>query len=174
MERDVRSTPPPLRWVGLAFLFALAGYFALCANATLRSFDTPFGRDHYWATWMGSWWMFTYRTRQNTTLELEAERGGQWEPVDAAELFPTRWESGLRFERPYFRMSGHLTAALAQATCRRLEKAGKPTESVRVNEVRWAKKLGSAEQPRDRDLKVKELLTLPCDQIVPLPAQGPF
>jgi hypothetical protein len=161
MERDARTTPPPLRWLGLAFLFVLAGYFALCANATLRSFDTPFGRDHYWATWMGSWWMFTKRTRQNTALDLEAERAGQW-------------ESGLRFERPYFRMSGHLTAALAQATCRRLEKAGKPSDAVRVSEATWAKTLGSAEQPRNRDLEVKELITLPCDKTVPLPAQGPF
>ena|SRR6185436_9038964 len=174
MERDARTTPPPLRWVGLAFLFVLAGYFALCANATLRSFDTPFGRDHYWATWMGSWWMFTYRTKQNTAVELEAERGGQWQPVDAAELFPTRWESGLRFERPYFRMSRNLTGALAQATCRRLERAGKPSDAVRVSEVRWAKTLGSAEQPRNRDLSEKVLLEFRCSDTVPLPAQGPF
>jgi hypothetical protein len=174
MERDVRTTPPLLRWVGLGFLFVLAGYFGLCANATLRKFDTPFGRDHYWAAWMGSWWMFTYRANKNTAIELEAERAGQWETVDAAELFPTRWESGLRFNRPYFRMSGHLTAALAQATCRRLEKAGKPSDAVRVSEVKWAKTLGSAEQPRNRDLSEKVLLELPCSQTVPLPAQGPF
>jgi hypothetical protein len=174
MERDVRTTPPALRWVGLAFLFVLVGYFALCANATLRKFETPFGRDHYWATWMGSWWMFTNRTKQNTAMELEAERRGQWEPVDAAELFPTRWESGLRFERPYFRMSGHLTAALAQATCRRLAKAGKPSDAVRVSEVKWSKTLGSAEQPRGSDAAVKVLLEFPCSGTVPLPAQGPF
>ena len=174
MERDARTTPPPLRWVGLVFLFVLAGYFALCANATLKSFDTPFGRDHYWATWMGSWWMFTYRTRQNTAVELEADRGGQWEPVDAAALFPTRWESGLRFERPYFRMSRNLTGALAQATCRRLSKAGEPTDAVRVSEVKWAKTLGSAEQPRNKDLTEKVLLEFRCSDTVPLPAQGPF
>src|SRR4029453_11115109 len=143
MERDVRTTPPPLRWVGLRFLLLLAGFFALCANATLRSFETPFGRDHYWATWMGSWWMFTKRTKGNTTVELEAERGGQGGPVDAAALFPTRWEGGPRFEGPYFRMSRNLPAALAQATCRRLERAGKPSDSVRVSEVKWPKTLAS-------------------------------
>lgn len=168
MERDVRTTPPPLRWVGLTFLFGLAFYFALCANATLRSFDTPFGRDHYWASWMGSWWMFTYRTKMNTAVELEAERAALWEPVDAQALFPTRWESGLRFERPYFRQVPYLTALLAQATCRRLERAGSPADSVRVTEVRWAKTLGSAEQTR-RDAAVKVLLTLPCSKTVELP-----
>jgi hypothetical protein len=169
MERDVRTTPPALRWVGLASLVVLAGYFALCANATLRSFDTPFGRDHYWATWMGSWWMFTYRTKLHTTVELEAERDGRWEPVDAAELFPTRWESGLRFDRLYFRQDRRLTALLAHATCTRLERAGTPAEAVRVNEVRWAKTLGSVEQPRNRDLSGKVLLSHSCSDTVALP-----
>jgi hypothetical protein len=169
MERDVRTTPPALRWVGLVFLAVLAGYFALCGNATLRSFATPFGRDHYWATWMGSWWMFTYRTKQNTAVELEAQHGDTWVDVDAESLFPTRWESGLRFERPYFRQVPYLTAVLAQATCRRLERAGTPAEAVRVNEVRWAKTLANGEQPRDHDLQVKALVTLPCTQAIPLP-----
>ncbi len=169
MERDARTTPPPLRWVGLVFLAALAGYFALCANATLKSFATPFGRDHYWATWMGSWWMFTYRTKLNTAVELEAQRGEAWELVDADALYPTRWESGVRFDRPYFRQVPYLTAVLAQSACRRLERAGTPADAVRVNEVRWAKTLGTIEQPRNRELKVKTLLTLPCTQTVPLP-----
>jgi hypothetical protein len=169
MDRDARTTPMPLRWVGLASLFVLAGYFALCANATLRSFETPFGRDHYWATWMGSWWMFTYRTKLNTAVELEAQRGEAWEPVDARALYPTRWESGLRFERPYFRQVPYLTAVLAKSACTRLERAGAPADAVRVNEVRWAKTLGSAEQPRNKDLQVKALLTLPCAQDVKLP-----
>jgi len=118
--------------------------------------------------------MFTNRTKGNTAVELEAERGGQWELVDAAALFPTRWESGLRFERPYFRMSRNLTVALAQATCRRLERAGKPSDSVRVSEVKWPKTLGSAEQPRNRDVSEKVLLEFRCSDTFPLPAQGPF
>jgi hypothetical protein len=118
---------------------------------------------------MGSWWMFTYRTKLNNAVELEAEHGTAWVTVDAEALFPTRWESGLRFERPSFRQVPYLTALLAQATCRRLERAGTPADAVRVDEVKWAKTLGSAEQPRNKDVDVHTLVTLPCTQPVPLP-----
>jgi hypothetical protein len=165
---DSRTTPALLRWPGFVFLTALVAYFALCGHTTLKQNATPFGRDHYWASWLGSWWMFTYRSDTHKAIELEQQVDGQWLPVDEAALFPTRWESGLRFERPYFRQVPQLTAMLAHATCRRLERAGGRPAMVRVSEARWRKTLGQVEQPR-ANVKLTELLVLPCDTKVPLP-----
>lgn len=169
MERDIRTTPSWLQWPGLGLLTVLICYFALCGHATLNKYDTRFGRDHYWGAWMGSWWMFTYRTRWHTAIELLAQVGDDWVDVPAEELFPTRWESGLRYERRYFREVPYLAAVLAQATCRRMEAQGQAPVVVRVQSAKWKKQLGETRGPIPVDAKREEILTLPCETEVPLP-----
>lgn len=139
-------------------LACLSLYFLACFHWALRP-DAP-----RWAA-LGVWSMFALEQRRHFEVQAFAEIDGDWTPVDLSSFFPYRWESGYRWERNSFRRSKGRMGLLGASLCRRHPDS--PTR-VRFDEVRWSKRLGSREQPKE-NAKVSLLREWDCSKRFPLP-----
>lgn len=156
--QDARTTPPGLRIPVLLGLVAWVGYFLACGTAAL---DTDA------ADWqvMGRWQMFTVRNDRWSDIRAEGEVAGAWQPIVLPALFPTRSESGYRYEG--FEGSDKRLGVLAAATCGR--SADHPAK-VRIYAQRHRLQIG---RPATEDHR-KDLLTWDCADTVQLPKGVPW
>lgn len=146
MQRDARTAPRWLQPLQLGFLAIVVAYFVGVFQISLSP-SMP-----RWAM-PGIWQMFTLRDPNASQVVAFAKRGGDWEPVDLATLFPSRWGSGYRYSRNSVKKSRSRMRVLGASTCVRLA----PTpDVVRFVERRWDKVLGSTARanPRERELLV--------------------
>lgn len=93
--------------------------------------------------YLASWDMFSDPGSKHRILEIKAVYSGVEELLDAEPLFPTRWESGLRFERPALYNSPKMRR-VAAAICGRAAKAapGRPPEALVLTRVSWPRRPG--------------------------------
>jgi hypothetical protein len=149
--RIVLEHPKWARIPALFLMIALSLYFVAAYHFALKP-DMPA------VLVPGAWSMFTKPDKQHRVIEAEGRIDGAWHPIDLPSLFPYRWESGYRYERPGIHGSPKNLKVFAQATCNR---AGPQFESVRFTKVRWPQTPGSFDQPRF-DVKTKKLGQYRC------------
>jgi hypothetical protein len=155
---DRRTLPKWAWWPATSFLIVLSVYFLSCFHWVLHD-NRP-----AWTT-LGGWSMFSGRATRHTQVDAFAEIDGTWIRADLPALFPTRWDSGYRWERGPFRRSKLRMGTLGASLCRRHPDG--PTR-VRFDEVRWKRVLGTLDQPR-KNAKSKTLLEWSCDERFNLP-----
>lgn len=87
-----------------------------------------YGTASYIPKWarIGLWRMFTYKTSNHSDLRAIASFDDGWKEINLRELFPSKWDSGYRFQRAVFWRNKTRMRMLAASTCVRLE--GKATE----------------------------------------------
>ena len=158
-DEDRKTTPK--RWQGrLLFLwYALFVYFLACGHFAMNTDVRP-----GW-TYLGGFHMFTTKRRTNYQVTGDAFIQGRWEPIDLEAMYPTRWESGHRYQRGPFRRSKTRMATLAASTCKRHDKN---PQAVRFFQSSWRRQLGTTDQSV-RDPKVKNLVTWRCGTPFTLP-----
>ncbi|GEM_PF-1387018 len=147
---DVRTTP---RWRRLPALIGVVGlglYFGLCVNYALLSMDMrssvpTFVQSNIEWFWFGNWKMFTGMDRWHVEVQGHALYDDGWQPVDLMALYPSRTESGPRYQRGPFRRRASRVGILASSTCHRLDET---PDRVRIDELKWRATLGQLEQPR--------------------------
>ena len=100
----------------------------------------------------------------NYQLDGEAYVNGRWESLSLEEMYPTRWESGHRYQRGPFRRSKIRMRTLAASTCHR---DARDPKAVRFIQKRWKRRLGTTDQSI-RDPEVKVLLSWDCQTPWPL------
>ena len=167
---DARTTPRWLQPLALLVLAGLVVYFLTANRWALDSRDAPsWIRRNPAYTWFGGWKMFTELDTSAARMDAEIQVGGEWKPIDLEALFPTRWESGPRYARTWFRNSANAMKVLAHATC---ERAGQP-DRVRFTVTTWHKKLGRVAKP-PKNAKKKPILDWDCSDSVPLPKGRPL
>lgn len=154
MSGDRSTTPPALRIPVLILLAAWTCYFGAAYHAGLQK-GAP------WWLAIARWQMFTLRADGNTHILAEQERDGVWTPLDLPALFPTRWESGYRYDDT--EKSHAALAMLAAAACGRM--ADPP---VRIRLLAEKSRLVPGVGAKVKG--TKELLYWECGGTVRLPA----
>lgn len=167
---DAHTTPPWARVPILLAFSVLVAYFVVCWWIALGAQRPAWTASLPDIWWFGNWQMFTLTDKHNEILQAEAEISGAWQDVKLDVLFPTRWESGLRFGRSGFWQSGARLRTLAAATCGRQPQA--PTR-VRFYTLSWPKRLGRPPIP-PKKAKRKDLLTWDCSKPWPLTPGEPL
>jgi hypothetical protein len=155
--RDARTTP---RWAQVPVLVLLS----LLTVYELACFHFTLGKEPPAWIWLGSWHMFTHLPSSHSRIDAEAELDGRWRPIDLEPLFPTRWDSGLRFAREASNPAR--MRVVAASACRR--HPGAP-ERVRFTRVRWPVVAGSA-APAPGSEQREPIVTWRCGRSVSLPA----
>lgn len=163
---DARTTPPAARVPVLLGLGVFAAYLLLCWAFALGKARPAWAEAVPDVWWLGGWQMFTLTDRENELLRAEARVDGAWVPLELETLFPTRWESGLRFDRSSFWRNKGTMRVLAEATCGRHPQH---PDRVRFHAVAWRKRLGRAPLPVPADAKRTDLLEWACGRPVPQP-----
>ena len=162
---DTRTTPRSLQPLAVLAIAGLVVYFLTANRWALDNRDAPsWIRRNPAYTWFGGWKMFTELDTDASRVDAEIQVAGEWKPIDLEALFPTRWESGPRYARTWFRNSTNAMKVLAHATC---ERAGHP-DRVRFTVTTWRKKLGRVAKPPE-DAKKKPILDWDCSEEVSLP-----
>ena len=156
---DVRTTPRWARIPVLVILSLVTVYLVVCFHFALRE-----GAPSW--SYFGGWKMFTSQDTWHAAVEAEGLIDGAWTEIDLEALFPSKWDSGHRYQRGPFRRSGNRMRTLAASTCHRLD--NKPT-TVRFYEIKWRRTLGQQEQPRTGKIKKKRLVEWRCGQRLKLP-----
>ncbi|MEC7946805.1 MAG: hypothetical protein VX265_04510 [Myxococcota bacterium] len=173
-ERDARTTPGWLRAPALVFCIALGSLFFSAFLKCKDDFGAVWLDAYPWVHWMSNWSMFTPRNRWQKAVDIEFQSGGAWHPVDGMDYFPTRWESGFRWDRTSFRNSSVKMRTLGAAFCARMtaDDAAPVPDRVRFIEVKWRKTRGQLAQPRDRWVRYKLLHDHRCGDPPPSGPQG--
>lgn len=157
---DVRTTPGWLQPIGLLALGAAILYVLFGFHFVFRDRAPHYGVLAYWS-------MFTAGGHTNSILVAEGTWGEETRPVDLAELFPTRWESGYRFSRSSFKRNTGRLSVLGASACRRIDEAtGDPPNMIDFYVVRWSKVPGSNER---RNPRKDHKLAWDCRRVVRLP-----
>lgn len=172
--RDARTTPGWLRVPALVFCLALSTLFF---SSFLKCKDDVSGvwLDRYpWVHWMSNWSMFTPRNRWQKAVDIEYQSDGDWHAVDGMDYFPTRWESGFRWDRTSFRDSSTKMRTLGAAFCGRMtaDLESPSPDRIRFIEVKWKKTRGQLEQPRERWVRYKLLHDHRCGDPAPSGPKG--
>jgi len=160
---DSRTTPANLRIPVLIFIGMLLAYFSICMALEFK--EGP-GKSRILAPYRlyGQWNMFTLKAVWQKQLKVTALRDGQWVGVDLPSMYKAQWESGHRYQRPFFLRKTGALPLLANSICRRLDP---PAPRVRLYRVRWKRRLGQTQEPRNQD--ISELLTWDCRRSVRRP-----
>lgn len=140
-------------------LLGFAAWQLFCFVETWR--DTtgkPRLADVNWS-WPASWRMFTLLDKGDSRIEWEAWDGEEWVPMPLERWYPTRWDSGHRWERSG-RDTGTIRAFLA-AACRRA-----PVEKTRARLVTWERVPEGLWQPRKKE-RSTEITSWSCDRPAP-------
>ncbi|MCP4808747.1 MAG: hypothetical protein GY913_16140 [Proteobacteria bacterium] len=160
-----RTTPRAWRVPVLIGLALFVGYLLLCVSHTLgRKEPTGLLAEQPGILWFGTWEMFTLRDGGNKAVTARAHIDGSFQDVDLEALFPTRWESGPRYQRTAWRVP-YLGQMLAYSTCQRLPEA----RAVEISKVTWWKEIGRADLEPPPDAKTEVLLVWPCHETPELP-----
>lgn len=149
--QDRQTTPKSSQIPLLVGWYILLIFFMGCFHFSMSA-ERP-----SWS-YFGAFHMFTTKSTTNYQLTGEAFVNGRWESIDLETLYPTRWESGHRYQRGPFRRSSTRMRTLAASTCTR--HSGNP-EGVRFIQTSWKRRLGTTEHPVI-DPKVKVLLSWRC------------
>lgn len=173
-SRDARTTPGWLRGPALALCLALSVLFFSAFLKCKDGVDGVWLNRYPWVHWMSNWSMFTPRNRWQKAVDIEYLVDGAWHPVDGGAYFPTRWESGFRWDRTSFRDSTFKMTTLGAAFCDRMAAdPGSPSpERVRFIEVKWKKTLGTTDQARDAWVRYKLLRDHRCGDPAPSGPKG--
>lgn len=153
MTGDRSTTPRVLRIPVLILLAAWACYFGAAYHAGLTK-GAP------WWLAIARWQMFTLRADGNTHIVAEQYRDSAWAPLDLAALFPTRWESGPRYDDTDD--SPGALKMLAAAACGRM---ADPPQRIRLLAEKSRLVPGVGAKVRG----TKELLNWECGRTVRLP-----
>lgn len=174
VQPDARTTPQWLRIPMLVICIALASVFYSAWYETKDDYPSTWISRHYPLYWMANWSMFTNRNRTQRALDVEMYRDEEWKRINMARWFPTRWESGLRFDRRSFLHNSRRMRTLAAATCGRMDAHPnvRMPDKLRFTEVKWRKTLGSKRQKRRRRVEKKTLLEWTCGDKPPFPPKG--
>ena len=97
-------------------------------------------------------------------LKATALINGQWVGVDLPALYPTRWESGYRYQRAHFLRRNGASPLVANSICQRME--GSP-RAVRIYRVRWKRRPGDTQEARNPDVQM--LTEWPCSRRLAMP-----
>jgi hypothetical protein len=140
MRTDLRQD---LRWLALA---ALAAYFVVAYRVALSDLGVAeppaAARAAKSLTWLGRWRMVTELRDHHVILEAEAQRAGQWAPVDLSAVFPSQRDEGPGHQRDDLYRSPRRLDRLGAALCHR-----SGADAVRFAVHRFPKTLGSRAQP---------------------------
>ena len=160
-----RTTPSWARVPVLVGLALLVAYLLVCVGHTLgRRAPTGILADQPGILWFGTWEMFTIRDIGNTEVRARAHIDGSFQDVDLEALFPTRWESGPRYQRTAWKVE-YLGQMLAYSTCQRLPEA----RAVELTKVTWVKEIGRYDAEPPPDAKHEVVLVWPCHETPELP-----
>ena len=153
---DARTTPKRLRIPVLVLLATFLAYFTGCF--ALEFIEGP-GKAKFLAPYRiyGQWNMFTLKAVWQKQLKATALRNGNWEGIDLPSMYKARWESGPRYQRPYFLRKTGLLPLLTNSICKRLDP---PAEKVRLYRVRWKRRLGQTQEAKNQE--INELITWDC------------
>lgn len=157
-QYDHSTTPKHLRVPYILAFYVLAVFLVGCFHFSMAE------KRPRWSYW-GAFHMFTTKSTNNYELGGEAFVNGRWELIDLEQMYPTRWESGHRYQRGPFRRSQLRMRTLAASTCHR--HPGNP-KGVRFIQKRWKRRLGTTDQSI-RDPQVKVLLSWDCSTPWTLP-----
>ena len=155
---DRRTTPKHLQVPYVLGLYVLAIFFMGCFHFSMAE------KRPRWSYW-GAFHVFTTKSTNNYQLDGEAYVNGRRESLSLEEMYPTRWESGHRYQRGPFRRSKIRMRTLAASTCHR---DARDPKAVRFIQKRWKRRLGTTDQSI-RDPEVKVLLSWDCQTPWPLP-----
>ena len=159
---DVRELP---RWTRPFVFLLLTVVAAYQVEGTMISVAP--GKLPGWTrlpyAYMAAWDMFSGVGSRHHALVVEAEYGGVREPLDVEALFPTRWESGLRFERPSLYHTPKFRR-VAAAICGRAAAAApaRPPEAVVLTDVAWPRRPGRHPGKPGPKAEREELLHYTC------------
>lgn len=109
--------------------------------------------------WTGLWVMFTYKSGRHKTMTFEAYQNEEWKRLPMEEWYPTKWESGYRWERRPVYASKSRQLPFAHAAC---ERSG--SSAVRIVMYQWRKTVGQKEQPMENP-RTTVLNTFRCEDI---------
>lgn len=162
-EADVRVPPAWTRPFMLVLVVLVAAYqvegtlLAVSPGSIPRAVHLPHA-------YLASWDMFSGVGGKHRILEVQGVYGGVPERLDVERLFPTRWESGLRFERSALYHSPKMRR-VAAAICGRAAKASpaRAPEAVILSEVSWPRKAGRKAGRPGAKAEREEILTYRCD-----------
>jgi hypothetical protein len=113
-----------------------------------------------------AWSMFSTPGSRHRKLDAQVVRAGAAEILDLAPLFPTRWESGIRFERSEIYRSARVRR-VAAAICRRValaEPGRSPPQQILLTEVTWKRRPGRRPGKPGPKAERTELLRWTCER----------
>ena len=165
-ERDARTTPPWLRAPAVGLIGLTALWFALSYGFALGGAQPAWARPWPWVWWFANWEMFTLLDDHASRVGAEAMYDGEWHNIHLEELFPSRWESGPRYDRPAFYNRKDYMAVLGDSTCGRLERK---TDRLRFYRVTWKKTPGVATRREPKGTNRRYFFDWTCGQPAPRP-----
>ena len=125
---DRRTTPKHLQVPYVLGLYVLAIFFMGCFHFSMAE------KRPRWSYW-GAFHMFTTKSTNNYQLDGEAYVNGRWESLSLEEMYPTRWESGHRYQRGPFRRSKIRMRTLAAVPATEMRETRRLFDSSRNGET---------------------------------------
>lgn len=125
-------------------------FFLCCFKYSTASYIPKWAR-------LGLWRMFTYKSTKHSDLRAVARFNDGWKEINLREIFPSKWDSGYRYQRHVFWRNKARMRMLAATTCVRLN--GQADE-IKFFQGYWNIKPGiPADSPEDK-INAKEKLNL--------------